>query len=267
VDTRELNLPDHTLAHYLDLTCHDAAGHDAFDLIGGEIAAGLSAGTLAPAKLVMRVLGKWRRFWGQVPRSLLSREEQVGLFAEVWFLLRWMLPATDPTTATQRWRGPFAARHDFEWPSRSVEAKASTVVRGPVFRIHGLDQLDPPADGELFFFALRLREEAGAPHTLANLIAETRAQIEADADALTRFETGLAQAGYSPLHEADYSQTFWRVVDERLYSVDATFPKLAPTSLTGGLPPGVSEIAYTLDLGVYTSAAFTEPARAAALLQ
>jgi hypothetical protein len=80
-----------------------------------------------------------------------------------------------------------------------VEAKASTVVRGPVFRIHGLDQLDPAANGELLFFALRLREEAAASHTLANLIAETRTALEAGANALPRFETALAQAGYSPL--------------------------------------------------------------------
>lgn len=267
VDTRELNLPDHTLAHYLSLTCHDAAGHDAFDLFGGELAAGLAASTLAPAALVTRVLGKWRRFWGQVPRSLLSREEQVGLFAELWFLLRWLLPASGSATATQRWRGPFAARHDFEWSGRSVEAKASTIVRGPVFRIHGLDQLDAPTGGELLFFALRLRKEAGASHSLTSLIAETRTALDADGDALTRFETALAQAGYSPLHEADYAQTLWRIVNERLYSVDATFPKLASTSLASGLPPGVSEIAYTLDLGGYTGPVFTEPLAAAAQLR
>jgi predicted MarR family transcription regulator len=56
--------------------------------------------------------------------------------------------------------------------------------------------------------------------------------------------------------EADYAQTFWRIVDERLYPVEAALPKLTPASLTAGLPPGVSEIAYTLDLGGYTGASF-----------
>lgn len=267
VVTREMSIAGQPLTRFIDVTCQDAAGHDAFDIVGGELAAKLAKREEEPAACVSKVLAKWRRFWGQVPRSLLSREEQVGLFAEVSFLLRWLIPACGSATATQRWRGPFAARHDFEWPGRSVEAKASTVVRGPVFRIHGLDQLDAPTDGELLFFALRLREEAGASHSLTSLIAETRTALEADADALTRFETALAQAGYSPLHEADYAQTLWRIVNERLYSVDATFPKLAPTSLPSGLPPGVSEIAYTLDLGGYTGAAFTEPLAAAARLR
>lgn len=265
--TREMSIAGQPLKRFIDVMCQDAAGHDAFDLVGGELAERLAAAREQPAVCVSKVLGKWRRFWGQVPRSLLSREEQVGLFAEVWFLLRWLIPASGCATATQRWRGPFAARHDFEWSSRSVEAKASTVVRGPVFRIHGLDQLDPPVGGELLFFALRLREEAGASHSLTSLIAETRTALEADGDALTRFETALAQTGYSPLHEADYAQTLWRIVNERLYSVDATFPKLTPTSLPSGLPPGVSEIAYTLDLGGYTGAAFTEAHAAAAQLR
>jgi len=62
VDTRELNLPDHTLAHYLSLTCHDAAGHDALDLIGGELAAGLAAGTFAPAALSRECSGNGDAF-------------------------------------------------------------------------------------------------------------------------------------------------------------------------------------------------------------
>src|SRR5690349_15792529 len=36
--TRELAMPGHDAGRYLDVTCQDAAGHDAFDLVGGEIA-------------------------------------------------------------------------------------------------------------------------------------------------------------------------------------------------------------------------------------
>lgn len=266
VVTRDLNLSDHTLKRYLDLSCHDAAGNDAFDLIGGELAFALAMGTETPARLVARVLAKWRRFWGQVPRSLLSREEQVGLFAELWFLLHWLLPATNAPTATQRWRGPFGARHDFEWSGHSVEVKGSTLVRGPVFRIHGLDQLDPPVGGTLYLFALQFREEASAQKTLPDLISELRTAFENDADAQTRFETTLMQAGYSLLHEADYAQTRWRIVHERLYPVYANFPKLTPALLNGGIPPGVSEISYSLDLTGYLGDSFAVPAEVAAQL-
>ena len=38
VTTRELAVPGHEAGRYLDVVCHDAAGHEAFDLIGGELA-------------------------------------------------------------------------------------------------------------------------------------------------------------------------------------------------------------------------------------
>jgi hypothetical protein len=262
-DTRSRGLSVHTQgmadenggqASFIVVECRDVGGHELFDVIGVELAGAVA--TQPPAQAVSRVLAKWRRFWGQVPRSLLSREEQIGLFAEAWFLSRWLVPAAGLPASAQRWRGPFGARHDFEWTGRSVEVKGSTVVRGPVFCIHGLDQLEPPSAGELLLFGLRLREEAGAAHTLPSLLSECRTLLEADGDALGRFETALVQVGYSPVHDVDYAQTHWRVVDEKLYPVTAEFPRLTTASIPGGVPPGVSEITYTLDLGGYAGAAF-----------
>lgn len=266
VNARDLALPDRSFGTYLDIVCNDAAGHEAFDLIGREIGAALSARVLVPATALSRILSKWRRFWGQIPRTQLTREEQLGLFAEIWFLLRWLYPVTGPLTAATRWRGPFASRHDFESLGRAVEVKASTVVRGPVFRINGLDQLDPPAGCELLFFALRLREDRSSGTSLPALIAETRASLEVDGEALTQFEIALVRTGYSPAHESDYAQALWRVVDERLYSVDAGFPRLSLQLLASGLPPGVSEIGYTLDLSGYTGTAIRQPPDAVQLL-
>jgi hypothetical protein len=92
VATRELTVRDRGTARYLDFECHDTAGHEAFDLIGGEIAEGLKSENTKPALLAARVLAKWRRFWGQSPWQILSREEQLGLFAELWFLSVWLVP-------------------------------------------------------------------------------------------------------------------------------------------------------------------------------
>ena len=265
-DTRSRGLSIRTLelsdesggrGRFLAVECREAAGHELFDLIGTELATALTA--QPPATAASRVVGKWRRFWGQIPRSLLSREEQLGLLAEVWFLGQWLIPAAGLASATARWRGPFGARHDFEWPGLSVEVKASTVVRGPVFRIHGLDQLDPPSAGGLYLYTLRLREEAGATHTLPNVIADCQTLLAPDPDALARYETALAQAGYSPAHEVDYAQARWRIVDEKLYPVVTGFPRLSPSALPNGVPPGVEEISYSLDLASYAGTRFTEP--------
>ncbi len=56
VVTRELLMPGHEAGRYLDITCHDAAGHEAFDLIGGELAERLATGQETAPEVVARVL-------------------------------------------------------------------------------------------------------------------------------------------------------------------------------------------------------------------
>jgi Putative PD-(D/E)XK family member, (DUF4420) len=248
VVTRELAVPGHEAGRYLDVTCHDPAGQDAFDLIGGELAERLSSGRETAAECVLRVLAKWRRFWGQLPRQILSREEQLGLFAELWFLSVWLIPRIGTAEAVVRWRGPFASRHDFEWTGHSVEVKATTSTRGRIHRVNGLDQLAPPELGELLFFSLRLREEGGATNTLPLIVAACRDQLESDSDSLSSFERALAQVGYSPAHDEEYARLPVRVVEERLFRVRADFPRLTVSQLSAGVPSGIERVEYEINL-------------------
>lgn len=267
IATRELAIPGHAAGSYIDLACVDPQGYAALDVIGGEVGEGLAQLGADPALIVSRVLAKWRRFWGHAPTSLLPLEKQIGLFAELWFLLWWMLPATNAATATQRWRGPYGARHDFEWLGRSIEVKASSTVDREIFRIHGLEQLDPPQPGDLFLFGLRVREEAGASHNLVTVVDQIRLALAPDASSLDLFESALSRAGYTPLHEPDYSRVHWRVVSERFYFVDAAFPKLTPASLLGGeAPAGVIDVSYSIDLTAYRGQIAEDAAAAASYL-
>ncbi len=249
VTTRELVVPGNQGSTYLVIECRDPAGFPVLDLVGVDIAQELARGNRQPTEITRRVLAKWRRFWGQLPRSLLSREEQLGLFGELWFLQLWLQPRIGLQEALQRWRGPFGARHDFEWTGRSVEVKATTSSRGRIHRIHGIDQLFPPDQGDLLLFSMRLREEAGATNSLPALVARIRGELQADPDALGRYETALLQAGYSFVHEEEYSKIHLRVIEERLFAVRDDFPRLTPESFSGGLPQGVERVEYEINLG------------------
>lgn len=248
VMTRELSLAEQPMGRYLDIVCHDAAGRDAFDLVGGELAERLADAAEEPRICVAKVLARWRRFWGQLPRQLLSREAQLGLFAELWFLCFWLLPRVGAAGSIARWRGPFGARHDFEWPGRSVEVKATASTRGALHRINGLDQLAPPDQGELLFFSLRLRDEAGATNTLPELINTCRTALAIDDDALTRFEASLVLAGHSALHDEEYEKLRLRVVAEELFSVHGEFPRLTLETFSGHLPAGIERVEYEINL-------------------
>lgn len=265
VNTLEMEDGDGQRGIYTLVMCLDPNGHDAFDLIGRELAEALTR--VSPAEAISRVLGKWRRFWGQASRRLLSREEQVGLVSELHFLARWLVPATGPAAAALRWRGPFRARHDFEWPGRSVEVKGVTTVSRFACRISSIDQLEPPATGDLLLFVLRLREEAGGSTNLPMLISECRNALNADPDSVGVFETALLQTGYSSADDAEYAQHRWRVVEERLYAVDDKFPRFRTRQLSGEIPPAVSEISYTLDLAAIGAKFMSQPEEAAGALR
>jgi hypothetical protein len=267
VRTEELVLSGQADARYINLTCEDVLGHAMFDLLGGEIADRVQLGREKPADIVSKVLAKWRRFWGQLPAQILSRESQIGLFAELWFLLYWLLPVAGPSGGIRMWRGPYRARHDFESVGLSVEAKGTTSTRGRIHKVNGLQQLDPPESGRLLFFSLRLREEAGASNTLPLLVQAMRDRVATDADAEGMLENGLIAAGYLTGHEDEYAGTHYRVTEELLFDARFNFPRIAQSTFVAGVPVGVEEIEYTINLNTFNELILaSKPTEASSIL-
>jgi hypothetical protein len=129
-----------------------------------------------------------------------------------------------------------------------VEAKATTSVRGHVYRINGLDHIDPPTDGRLLLFRLRMREEATASNTLLSLVETTTTAIGDDGQALDGFESGLVQAGYSSLEAARYAEIRFRVINERLLRSWRRAFRVSVASFLDGLPAGAERVDYEIDL-------------------
>jgi hypothetical protein len=265
--TEDLTVRESQRARYINILCEDPAGHSMLDLIGGEIAERLVNSLVPPAELVSRVLAKWRRFWGHLPRQILTREAQIGLFAELWFLAYWLLPAVGVSQAVAMWRGPYGARHDFERQGLSIEAKGSSSSRGRIHTINGIEQLEEPENGHLFFFSMRLREEAGAGNSLPLLCQATRQHISADPEAEGLFDVGLITAGYLATHLDEYAKTRWRVVEEQLFRVDKDFPRIVRGSFPAGQPIGVEALDYEINLGAFDHLVIARrPGEAAPLL-
>lgn len=248
ISTRDLVVAEGAQGRYLDLRCLDPLGFDVFDALGGELAATLAAELEEPAVAAQRLLGRWRRFWLTPPGPLLSREERIGLFAELWFLAYWLVPKIGMVHATDAWRGPLGARHDFELSDRSIEVKATTSGAGRSHRVHGIDQLGVPDGGTLLVFSLELREEGGGANTLPGIIEHIRDLATEDDEVIVRFETKLAQTGYAAAIGSDAEDMRFRIIDERLYRVEGSFPRLIRDSLIGGVPDGVNDVAYTISL-------------------
>lgn len=265
--TAELTLKDSECARYINIVCEDPVGHSMLDLVAGEIADRLSVSDRMPAEVISRVLAKWRRFWGQLPRQLLTQEARMGLFAELWFLAYWLVPAVGIPDAVRMWRGPYGARHDFERAGLSVEAKGTSSTRGRIHKINGIQQLEVPEGGRLLFFSLRLREEAGASNTLPMLVRACRDVVCADPDAEGQFETGLITAGYLETHAEEYGRTHWRAIEELLFDTREGFPKITVHTFAERPPSGVEDLDYTINLGTFDALVLARrPIDATALL-
>ncbi len=116
-----------------------------------------------------------------------------------------------------------------------------------------MDQLEPPENGELFLFSLRLSEEAGATNTLPSVVSGCKAQLETDAEAMGQFEAALVRAGYSPAHDDEYAKVHLRVVEEGLFAVRDSFPRIIKKTFPGGVPSGVERLEYDINLNTFRS--------------
>lgn len=232
---------------FVEIACLEQSGWAALDTVTIELVEAIKAGaSIGRIRLVQTVLTKWRRFWSGIAHSSLSREQHLGLFGELWFLARWLLPSIG-APAIQMWRGPIGARNDFEKLGWAVEVKTSGKLDGS-HHINGLEQLLAPPKVDLFLFSLMLRDEASGIESLPDLITEIREAIAGDHIELSQFESMLAAAGYDDAQAHEYEKVKFRIRSQCLYHVLQGFPRLVPADIPAGLPLGIGNVNYDLRL-------------------
>ena len=170
-------------ATYIDLVCLEPAAATTFAAVAADIAdEAVTADPDDRCGQVVAVLGEWRWFWSVDPTGL-SASDALGLFGELWFLLRWAGVLGRPISA---WDASNGARHDFQWSERSVEVKVTSRAGAVVHAIQHLEQLADPESGDLYIYSLRVGRDALGVNSLNGLVdAVTRAL---SADPVTRAE-------------------------------------------------------------------------------
>ena len=242
--TERLAIEDEAADVWVDIVCLDAALNDTFATVADDLATETKDDSRSLLDAVRQTLRRWRWFWG-VDSSGLSVEAALGIFGELWFLDRW----TTLPDAMGTWLGPTGSRHDFVSSKVSVEVKATRVrADGPArYRITSLDQLDDPETGELYLFSLTVAPDDNASNSLPSLLMVVRGRLRNHPELLGLLDRRLAEAGWTPAAAERHAQCF-RVTAEELYRVRAGFPRLTHGSFPGGLPTGVDQLTYTIDL-------------------
>lgn len=233
----------HGLADFVDIECRLSHLKPVFVTLAEEMLAAAGAAPEQPATACRMVLDRWREFLGSERSSLLSEERVVGLLAELSVLFS--ILAHDPELRLDVWKGPHGAAQDMRRGRHAIEVKGTLVREGKFVQIHGVEQLLPPADGTLHLAWYRFEPDDASTVSLPSVIREIRAL---GVDSLSLSEL-LALSGYDAAHSAEYESRRYRAVENRLYAVDDSFPKVVPTSFnSGAVPPGVLGMRYTVDL-------------------
>lgn len=246
VSVRDFRRPGSTPLRYFDIACADPSGSSAFDLLGADLLAALRDSRDPVPKTVSDVLARWRRFWTPSSSELLTPEEQRGLFLEMLFMVEWLIPFMGAPSSVASWRGPYGSPHDFVLPGASVEVK-STISPSRKHKINGFTQLDPLPSSKLFLFSSRLSEIPAGVSSLSRMVDRTQVLLSPHPASLELFESALLAAGYDHRRSHEYS-TPLSAIDPALYAVEENFPRLSSSSLSRGIPAGVVEVGYTVDL-------------------
>lgn len=194
-------------------------------------------------------------------RGGLSAEAEVGLFGEL-LLMEHLIAKMGPAASISAWQGPSKEEHDFVLPTARAEVKTTSSERRRHV-IHGLEQLVPSPDTDLFLISIQItRAASDAGRSLADLIADVRNMAEEHVIALDRI---LEDSGWRESDAAMY-QTAWALRSTpRAYVVGPGFPALTPDRVTADLGR-IDHVTYQIDVtgiqhvpGPVPVSTFTEP--------
>jgi len=141
-----------------------------------------------------------------------------------------------------QWNGPAAGSVDIETPVAWYEVKSTLSRYNMRVHIPGQFQLRAPAGRSLFL--VHQRFEASDGGVSVDLLASRLVELGAKREWIEKL---LAMSDLEPGSSARMET--YKLLDSRLFTVDAGFPRITPESFVGGaMPPGIVRFEYVVDL-------------------
>lgn len=192
-------------------------------------------------------LDRWRNLLRQA--TMLSEDQQTGLFGELWVLRR--LFATLAGESLDAWTGPRGEAHDFRVGETEFEVKTTRAERR-VHTISGLNQLVASPGHTLYLISLQFAA-AGAVggRSLAERVTIVRELLDPlgraeEFDAIMHARYGLTEANRIQYRERVHLRS-----EPFLVPVSDNFPCLLEEDILAIPRPGmqrISDVRYRLDV-------------------
>ncbi|TWH58388.1 putative PD-(D/E)XK family protein DUF4420 [Desulfitobacterium sp. LBE] len=204
-------------------------------------------------KKLSSALERWRRFFSLRDSIKLTREEQLGLFGELW-LLRSMLLNGLGQQAIACWKGPYHEVFDYSLSNMSIEVKTTASKMPYKVYISNEMQLDDRLAGgklALCFIALQPNDFSG--ETLEDIVKGIEDYIQGEEAACSLFKDKIFGCGLGSPYIGNYTARYI-VKEHAFFNIAEGFPRI----LSGNLPNGLGDISYSLEISACASYGISE---------
>ena len=218
-----------------------------FETLADDVASAIASAVdeRAGVRALLAQLRIWQEFMRQHGPEGLTTREQTGLFSELFFLRRHILPHLSAADAVRVWEGPYGGLHDFAAGHVSIEIKGAATAAATTFEASSLAQLDETQVGRLCLCHFTWHDGSAVGETLPELVESIRESLAAeDRTALARFNESLLRSGYVDSQAFLYGSRRLQEARELLFEVRDGFPRLRSLDV----PAGIVDGSYAVEL-------------------
>ncbi|HEV8620434.1 MAG TPA: PD-(D/E)XK motif protein [Nitrospiraceae bacterium] len=270
VSLQGLNLKDHTRGYLVETEKHSSPERifihlqetpsgmpkDLFRVFCSDVLQHIApcGNATETARTLHSRLGHWKRFFQSRSPEGLSRDEYIGIFAEIEFFKRCLEHGVAHQILSDAWQGPLGTNQDFLFGHVAVEVKAVTANDAGFLHISNIRQLDDTGLNGLFLSHIAYDFRDGAGNRLLSLIQSVRSLLAATPDALATFDDRLLAAGYTEPDPSPFASFGFTERQRSYFKVCEGFPRI----LESALAPGISDVDYSVNLAACTGFAMSE---------
>ena len=182
---------------------------------------------------------QWKNLMDKLRAGGLSRENQIGLYGELWFLNNFTRPAWGTAAAIESWFGPEAENQDMQRGSCGIEVKSTARVDPVTLPVSNVKQLDDTTFEDLILYQLGMDRGHGGNDKLPAIVDELRQAARAEGVG-NLLELRLLDYGYLNSDREKYTDTSYTVTKQTGFRITDKFPRL----IAQDIPNGVQNVRY-----------------------
>lgn len=244
VEITALSLPEYGGEDcYIGLTQTNSSG-EIFEVVVQDLINNLEKVNSVESSFskVKEVLAKWKNFFQEERKLLLSEIEQQGLYGELKFLNS-CIKMIGPN-AVLFWSGCEKETHDFYLAGNAVEIK--TTSKNAPYEIAASSEYqfdDNDVNNRLFLQFYALRKSSSSGEKLPELVGIIRTALKGTPSMLEKFNYKLERYGFYDVAAISYTTGYY-IRDFYSFAIRDGFPRLVKSDLA----EGISNLLYTISL-------------------